>query len=117
MYSTNDILIIAAIDFGTTYSLLQFGIKEHVITSRILKWTYGTDIVRDWEPEDLLSKKLPNGMEFIDIMTFHNSKNFQILMRKDETRPESLFLNFLAIVRVKVDKSKRNLTNVYYVSK
>ncbi|CAB5381361.1 unnamed protein product [Rhizophagus irregularis] len=46
---------------------VQFGIKEHVITNRILKWTYGTDIVRKWEPDDPLSKKLPNGM----VKVFH----------------------------------------------
>ncbi|RIA82724.1 hypothetical protein C1645_834921 [Glomus cerebriforme] len=71
---------------------IQFGIKEHVITSRILKWTYGTDIVRAWEPEDPSSKKLPNGM----VKAFHKlaERGAQLTSRDTITttfKPYSLF--------------------------
>src|SRR5438105_4586863 len=74
-------------------SAVEFGLKEHVIMSRVLKWTYGisfksqpyvfffnsfdlfiiivfflgTDIVRRWEEDDPTSKKMPNGM----VKAFH----------------------------------------------
>jgi hypothetical protein len=71
---------------------VQFGVKEHVITSRVLKWTYGTDIVRKWESNDPLSKKLPNGM----VKAFHVlSKRGTHLTNQDKVttvfKPYSLF--------------------------
>ncbi|CAG8505058.1 9399_t:CDS:2 [Funneliformis mosseae] len=71
---------------------VQFGMKEHVITNRVLKWTYGTDIARKWEANDPISRKLPNGM----IKVFHPlAKKGSHLTSKDEVttvfKPYSLF--------------------------
>ncbi|RHZ72303.1 hypothetical protein Glove_243g60 [Diversispora epigaea] len=40
---------------------VKYGLEEEIVKSRILKWTYGTDVVRKWQPTDPLSQKLPNG--------------------------------------------------------
>ncbi|GBB85958.1 hypothetical protein RclHR1_01240009 [Rhizophagus clarus] len=86
---------------------VQFGIKEHVITSRILKWTYGTDIVRKWEPDDPLSRKLPNDM----VKAFHAlvEKGTQLTSKDKYTttfKPSSLFqkkLSFNMYITSKLD--------------
>ncbi|RHZ72284.1 hypothetical protein Glove_243g81 [Diversispora epigaea] len=40
---------------------VKYGLEKKIVKSRILKWTYGTDVVRKWQPTDPLSQKLPNG--------------------------------------------------------
>ncbi|RIA91788.1 hypothetical protein C1645_766525 [Glomus cerebriforme] len=41
---------------------VKFGLSEEIVKNRILKWTYGTCVVRKWQPAtDPLSQKLPNG--------------------------------------------------------
>ncbi|CAG8667266.1 4469_t:CDS:2 [Cetraspora pellucida] len=37
---------------------VQFGISQKIIVNRILKWTYGTDIIRKWESSDPLDRKI-----------------------------------------------------------
>ncbi|CAI2171548.1 4791_t:CDS:2 [Funneliformis geosporum] len=71
---------------------VQYGMKEHVITNRVLKWTYGTEIGRKWEADDPISRKLPNGM----IKVFHPlAKKGSHLTSTDEVKtvfkPYSLF--------------------------
>ncbi|CAG8452196.1 16940_t:CDS:2, partial [Acaulospora colombiana] len=36
---------------------VQFGLKQEVIVDRVLKWTYGTQIARDWTPDDPPERK------------------------------------------------------------
>ncbi|CAG8502027.1 5999_t:CDS:2, partial [Scutellospora calospora] len=42
---------------------VQFGLKQEVIADRVLKWTYGTRIARDWTPDDPPERK--NGKHII----------------------------------------------------
>ncbi|CAG8445838.1 3628_t:CDS:2 [Acaulospora morrowiae] len=37
---------------------VQFGLKQGTIVDRILKWTYGTDVCRNWLPTDPEDKKI-----------------------------------------------------------
>ncbi|CAG8714991.1 13933_t:CDS:2, partial [Dentiscutata erythropus] len=37
---------------------VQFGSSQRIIVDRILKWTYGTDVVRKWKPDDPLDRKI-----------------------------------------------------------
>ncbi|CAB5380776.1 unnamed protein product [Rhizophagus irregularis] len=39
-----------------------YGLKEKTVKDRILKRTYGTEIVRRWKQPDPLSERLPNGL-------------------------------------------------------
>ncbi|PKC13941.1 actin-like ATPase domain-containing protein [Rhizophagus irregularis] len=69
---------------------VEYGMNEHVITSRILKWTYGTDIAREWEPtNDPPSKKLSNGM----VKAFYTLAKRGTYLTKATTtfRPYTLF--------------------------
>ncbi|CAG8543501.1 11170_t:CDS:2 [Funneliformis mosseae] len=38
---------------------VHYGLKQDVIATRVLKWTYGTDVARMWEPGDPPNQKLP----------------------------------------------------------
>ncbi|RIA90019.1 hypothetical protein C1645_849873 [Glomus cerebriforme] len=40
---------------------VQYGLRQEVIATRILKWTYGTDVARKWLPSDPEDRKLPGG--------------------------------------------------------
>ncbi|CAG8570024.1 17605_t:CDS:2 [Gigaspora margarita] len=37
---------------------VQFGASQKIIVDRILKWTYGTDVIRKWKPSDPLDRKI-----------------------------------------------------------
>ncbi|CAG8502878.1 16830_t:CDS:2 [Dentiscutata heterogama] len=37
---------------------VQFGSSQRIIVDRILKWTYGTDVIRKWKPDDPLDRKI-----------------------------------------------------------
>ncbi|CAG8737222.1 6460_t:CDS:2, partial [Racocetra fulgida] len=37
---------------------VQYGSSQKIIVDRILKWTYGTDIIRKWNPSDPLDRKI-----------------------------------------------------------
>ncbi|CAG8594302.1 2860_t:CDS:2, partial [Scutellospora calospora] len=37
---------------------VRYGSSQKIIVDRILKWTYGTDIVRKWMPDDPLDRKI-----------------------------------------------------------
>ncbi|CAI2173658.1 5241_t:CDS:2 [Funneliformis geosporum] len=41
---------------------VQYGLKNDVIVTRVLKWTYGTDVVRKWEPDDPPNQRLPGDL-------------------------------------------------------
>ncbi|GES97262.1 hypothetical protein GLOIN_2v1783294 [Rhizophagus clarus] len=38
-----------------------YGLREDTVKDRVLKRTYGTDVVRNWQSSDPLSQRLPNG--------------------------------------------------------
>jgi len=40
---------------------VKYGLNSDVIATRVLKWTYGTDVIREWKPNDPEEQKLPNG--------------------------------------------------------
>ncbi|CAG8550558.1 13090_t:CDS:2 [Acaulospora morrowiae] len=40
---------------------VKFGLSEKTIKNRVLKWSYGTDILRRWRSIDPLPQRLPNG--------------------------------------------------------
>ncbi|CAB4491810.1 unnamed protein product [Rhizophagus irregularis] len=39
---------------------VQYGLREEVVFSRVLKWTYGTDITRKWRQGDPLNRRRPD---------------------------------------------------------
>ncbi|RIA90017.1 hypothetical protein C1645_805944 [Glomus cerebriforme] len=40
---------------------VQYGLRQEVIATRVLKWTYGTDVARRCVPNDPEERKLPGG--------------------------------------------------------
>ncbi|CAB5380780.1 unnamed protein product [Rhizophagus irregularis] len=68
-----------------------YGLKEETVKDRVLKRTYGTDVVRNWQQSDPLSQKLPDGK----VITFEKlvQRGKQISMDEKivkEFRPSSL---------------------------
>jgi len=41
---------------------VQFGLRQEVVATRVLKWTYGTDVARRWKNGDPLNRILPGGI-------------------------------------------------------
>ncbi|CAG8504503.1 13179_t:CDS:2 [Acaulospora colombiana] len=40
---------------------VRLGLSEEIVKNRVLRWTYGTDVMRKWTPTDPPSQRLPNG--------------------------------------------------------
>ncbi|CAG8593942.1 12166_t:CDS:2 [Funneliformis caledonium] len=40
---------------------VQYGLKPTIVSTRVLKWTYGTDVARNWRKGDPPSRKLQGG--------------------------------------------------------
>ncbi|RIA90024.1 hypothetical protein C1645_823936 [Glomus cerebriforme] len=41
---------------------VKFGMRQDVVATRVLKWTYGTDVIRRWKHGDPLNRILPGGL-------------------------------------------------------
>ncbi|GBB94068.1 hypothetical protein RclHR1_22870002 [Rhizophagus clarus] len=41
---------------------VRFGLRKEVVATRVLKWTYGTDVARRWERGDPINRILPGGI-------------------------------------------------------
>ncbi|GBC00593.1 hypothetical protein RclHR1_03900010 [Rhizophagus clarus] len=44
---------------------VQYGLKRDIIATRVLKWTYGTDVTREWKQGDPEDRKFPGGDGFM----------------------------------------------------
>ncbi|GBB98506.1 hypothetical protein RclHR1_32470001, partial [Rhizophagus clarus] len=40
---------------------VEYGLREEVVSTRVLKWTYGTDVARKWREGDPIDKRLNDG--------------------------------------------------------
>ncbi|CAB5381591.1 unnamed protein product [Rhizophagus irregularis] len=93
------VLPTAAISRGATMYGLSIISKKSVISSRILKYTYGVDMLRKWEYGDPINRKLPEG--FI--------VKFQCLARRGTK------MNIDQVTRVPILKNQENmLFKIYY---
>ncbi|CAG8779606.1 15387_t:CDS:2, partial [Racocetra persica] len=63
---------------------VKFGLKENIILDRVLKWTYGTPIVRKWENTDPEDRVLSGGL----IQTFQTlaTRGTQVSINEKVTR-------------------------------
>ncbi|RGB24266.1 hypothetical protein C1646_726562 [Rhizophagus diaphanus] len=41
---------------------VQYGLRQEVVATRVLKWTYGTDVARRWKSDDPVNRILPGGI-------------------------------------------------------
>ncbi|CAB4459700.1 unnamed protein product [Rhizophagus irregularis] len=41
---------------------VQYGLRQEVVATRVLKWTYGTDVARGWKSDDPVNRILPGGI-------------------------------------------------------
>ncbi|RIA82063.1 hypothetical protein C1645_789124, partial [Glomus cerebriforme] len=41
---------------------VQYGLREEIVSTRVLKWTYGTDIARKWQQNDPIDKRRDDGL-------------------------------------------------------
>ncbi|CAB4491807.1 unnamed protein product [Rhizophagus irregularis] len=40
---------------------VEYGLREEVVSTRVLKWTYGTDVARKWRDGDPIDRRLGDG--------------------------------------------------------
>ncbi|CAG8626800.1 14235_t:CDS:10 [Rhizophagus irregularis] len=45
---------------------VKYGLNREVIATRVLKWTYGTDVARKWKSDDPEERKLPGSNQVIE---------------------------------------------------
>ncbi|CAB5381439.1 unnamed protein product [Rhizophagus irregularis] len=58
---------------------VQFGLEKEIIKTRVLKWTYGTDVAKKWEQGDPIKRKRSDGR----VLNFSRLAKHIYVTRKD----------------------------------